>query len=311
MRQNPKLGIQASTSSVCMRNLDTALSSMQSQSSLSASSMTSMSSVISQQTITLAQQSGFSLLYLLSSAATFSIGANVTANISSVLGYNPNYTSPQNLSSVGLQAQAVIQVSANISSEVANYCQQFYDLAQSVNANCTTCPTNQTCQQVINKWQNASLSVEFLANSTVVNSTLIRTANLTVQGTLIDAISSTNILIKNMTECAKCLNTGCTRNQAVAIRPCSKGNGSKSTSERKEACRRKASESAKRMQRIASKGRKNKGNKSKQRQKGMEKKNKDHWKNVWTQANQMASNFFMNITIAPIQNIFVRSKFLN
>lgn len=110
--------------------------------------MTKANSVVSGQIIDMAESSCTNLGYLLLRLQASSIGQSVSGSPQTIPGYDTSYPDPHNVSNVGLQAQAVVLFSTYLSGEVLNYCQQYVDAAQSVNANCNTCPTSEKCQEV-------------------------------------------------------------------------------------------------------------------------------------------------------------------
>lgn len=120
---------------------------MQSQAS-SATQMDQVNSMMSESTITLAYTSSTRLSYLVLRVQTSCVGRNVLGSPDLVPGYDPTYANPSDLSTVGMQAQAVIAFSFNISTEVLNYCQQYSDISTNVDKTCTTCPTMEECDAV-------------------------------------------------------------------------------------------------------------------------------------------------------------------
>lgn len=113
-----------------------------------------------------------------------------------------------------------------------------------------------------------------------------------------------------MRECAKCLNTGCTKNQAVATKKCDrrKNNGSMSSGDRKAYCKQKNSSDGRRRSRNISRCRKEKARKSVKRQRANGSKNKGHWRGVWKNARQMTQNFQSNTSSLSIPNIIIKNQ---
>lgn len=141
---NSKLGIQGSTSSKTLASISTTVKAMRTQSS--SSNMTTLNTLISDQTITLAETSCTNLAYLLLRIESSCVGKSVTGSPAVVEGYDVAYPDPQNLTTVGVQAQAVITFSVFfLQSEILNYCQQYRDLSKTVSANCSTCPIEEQC----------------------------------------------------------------------------------------------------------------------------------------------------------------------
>jgi hypothetical protein len=129
-----------------MASVNVTVSSMQTQSS--SSQMNSVNSQASQLIITTTQESLTNLAFLQLSIQTSCAGKTVQGAPVPVEGYDPCYYNATNVTTVGMQAQAVVAFSGNISVEIMNYCQQYIDLAANSNANCTKCPTMDQCAAV-------------------------------------------------------------------------------------------------------------------------------------------------------------------
>lgn len=259
--------------------------------------------------IMLYEESQTRLNFLLLSIEAVCVGQRPAGSPVMVPGYDPTYPSPSQINTVAYQAQAVISYTITIVQEISNYCSQYIDASAQVDSSCG-CPTQIQCEQVIQRWSQANVTVSVYQSMQLTNTTLIRHMNATASATLIEAINSTNTLLAQQKTCTDCLTSGCRKNKVKAVKQCG---GSKTRSK----CRSQASKSAKRVKNNNSRRRKCKKKKEQGGQQQMKKNVNNRWSGVWSATSQMSYNFYRNITATTttggllISNYNVRNSMIN